>query len=128
MVARDSNGRQRVPIVRHLLWRMEGPSRIVAARIDVMSRGRELIIYFEPGDEGDVLGRQILSGVFAAARLRSRAARLQRALRDQGWAALHPRTRSGAGRALAAAARWGAVGVAGGLGVVAFARWARDSR
>ena len=120
----DPDERRQVAPLGRLLWRMDGPSRIVAARIDVIARGCELIIYFEPEEEGDVLGRYSERSPFAGVRLRRRAARLRRALRDHGWATLQRRPRSSDAGGLGGA-RWGAVGLAGGLGLAALARWAR---
>ena len=43
--------RPKPPKIIRVLWRMQGPSRVIVARIERHPFGRELVIAFEDGDD-----------------------------------------------------------------------------
>src|SRR5687767_11458519 len=73
------SSRQRV------LWRMQGPSRIVAATIRAHQVGHELVVFFED-DENDIIETQLdTSDVHG---LEERATALRLVLESKGWTPL----------------------------------------
>ena len=68
-----------------VLWRLQGPSRIIAARIERHPFGRELIIAFE-GARDDMLETRFERVNFSA--LDQRAEELRTLLVAKGWAEL----------------------------------------
>jgi hypothetical protein len=65
------------------LWRMQGPSRIIAARIERHPFGRELVIAFEGNAEEDVLETRFERVTDSV--LESRADQLRELLTAKGW-------------------------------------------
>lgn len=70
-----------------LLWRMRGPTRIVAARLYPRKTEVELRVFFEPEQEHDILGTDVRGD---AASLLARAERLRAGLLAQGWIDVTP--------------------------------------
>ena len=66
-----------------MLWRMQGPRRVVAAAIYEHSQGRELRVYFEPEERDDVLQSQVERFDFAMLELK--ADTLRDILREKEW-------------------------------------------
>ena len=66
-----------------VLWRMQGPERVVAAAMYPHARGHELRVYFEPAGDEDVLQREVASRGEAV--LVERADAIREMLRRQGW-------------------------------------------
>jgi len=69
-----------------VLWRMQGPSRVIVARIDRHPLGRELIVAFEGGADEDLLETRFER--FDYATLERRGEQLRELLESKGWAAL----------------------------------------
>lgn len=65
------------------LWRMQGPSRVVAAGLYEHPGGTELRVYFEPEDRDDLLRSEV--NRFDVDALESKAETLRDLLRDKGW-------------------------------------------
>jgi hypothetical protein len=68
------------------LWRMQGPSRIIAARIERHPFGRELVIAFEGAGSDDVLETRYERVNFSM--LEQRAEELRALLEGKGWSEL----------------------------------------
>jgi hypothetical protein len=66
-----------------LLWRMQGPSRVVAAALYEHPAGTELRVYFEPEERDDLLHSQVHR--FDVGPLEERANALRDLLREKGW-------------------------------------------
>jgi hypothetical protein len=66
-----------------LLWRMQGPARVVAAALYEHPAGRELRVYFEPDGMDDVLQTEVVGHDVAP--LEEQAEVLRGLLRAQGW-------------------------------------------
>lgn len=71
------------PSSRHVLWRMQGPTHVVAAAIYKRPVGRELRVFFEPEEQGDVLQAEVARFDFSL--LEEHAEVLRGLLRAQGW-------------------------------------------
>jgi hypothetical protein len=69
------------PKIVRVLWRMQGPSRVMVARIERHPFGRELIVAFEHGDD-NLETRFERTGTAA---LERRADELRTLLLDKGW-------------------------------------------
>ena len=80
-----SSGPPAPPTLIRGLWRMQGPSRVVAAALHRHPAGRELIVYFE-GDGDDVLETRVERVDFAA--LERRAGELRNLLAVKVWVEL----------------------------------------
>ena len=80
--------REREPKVIVMLWRMQGPSRVMTARIERHPCGRELVIAFEGGDD-DVIETRFERVSFAA--LERRADELHDLLAAKGWTSIPAR-------------------------------------
>jgi len=63
-----------------LLWRMQGPRRIVAAALQSHLAGTELIVFVEPHEAGDVLETRVSR--FDVGELETRAEVLRRVLEE----------------------------------------------
>ena len=74
------------PRVVRTLWRMQGPSRIIVARLERHLFGRELVIAFEGSGEDDVLETRFERTSTAA--LERRADELRLLLAAKGWSEL----------------------------------------
>jgi hypothetical protein len=105
-----------------VLWRLQGPTRIVAASLRPIAKGFELRVGYEPHGVGKVLSRETASGLFASRRLEQRARRLRDALASHGWTLLAPsRPMRGHSRAT-----WSTIGlVAAAAGLAGTAGWMR---
>ena len=66
-----------------MLWRMQGPQRVVAAALYQHPHGTELRVYFEPEERDDVLESQVEQ--FNVDALETRANTLRDTLREKGW-------------------------------------------
>jgi hypothetical protein len=73
--------RNREPQVIRVLWRMQGPSRVIVARIERHPFGRELIVAFEDGD--DVIETRFERVNFSV--LEQRGTELRELLLEKGW-------------------------------------------
>jgi hypothetical protein len=73
------------PTIVRTLWRMQGPSRIIAARIERHPFGRELVIAFE-GPCDDVIETRFERVKVSV--LEQRAEELRELLMTKGWAEL----------------------------------------
>jgi hypothetical protein len=70
-----------------VLWRMQGPSRVVVARIERHPFGRELVIAFDGADDA----RNVIETHFERVNifaLQQRADDLRALLADKGWVEL----------------------------------------
>ena len=65
------------------LWRMRGPTKVVAAGLYTHPGGTELRVYFEPEDGNDVLETRVER--FDVGLLEQRAEVLANILREKGW-------------------------------------------
>jgi hypothetical protein len=74
------------PRIVRTLWRMQGPSRIIAARIERHPFGRELVIAFEAGVEDDVIETRFERA--SDSLLEQRAEELRELLAAKGWTEL----------------------------------------
>src|SRR3954447_18439204 len=77
--------REPEPKIVCVLWRMQGPSRIIAARIERHPFGRELVIAFE-GVAEDVIETRFERSQLSI--LEQRADELRELLVTKGWSAL----------------------------------------
>jgi hypothetical protein len=68
------------------LWRMQGPSRIIAARVERHPFGRELVVVFEGRGRDDVLETRYERVNFSM--LEQRAEELRELLAGKGWSEL----------------------------------------
>lgn len=66
-----------------LLWRMQGPQRVVAAALYQHPGGTELRVYFEPEERDDLLQSEV--NRFDAGALETKAETLRGILREKGW-------------------------------------------
>jgi hypothetical protein len=82
----NSSARNPEPQVIRVLWRMQGPSKIMVARIERHPFGRELIVAFEDGD--DVIETRFERVNFSV--LEQRGEKLREVLAGKGWTALLP--------------------------------------
>jgi hypothetical protein len=73
------------PRVLRVLWRMQGPSRVIVARIERHPAGLELIIAFD-ASEDDVIETRFER--FECAPLERRAEALRQLLQEKGWVAI----------------------------------------
>jgi hypothetical protein len=73
------------PRVLRVLWRLQGPSRVIVARIERHPAGLELIIAFD-GREDDVIETRFERFDFAPLEMRAEA--LRQLLQDKGWVAI----------------------------------------
>jgi hypothetical protein len=69
------------PQVTRVLWRMQGPSKVMVARIERHPFGRELIVAFEAGD--DVVETRFERVNFSL--LEQRGNELRELLLEKGW-------------------------------------------
>lgn len=69
-----------------VLCRLQGPTKVVAASLYRHPAGVELVVYFEPESEEDVLETRLSR--FDVGELEARAEELKGLLRDKGWRAL----------------------------------------
>ena len=69
-----------------VLWRMQGPTKVVAAALCAHPAGTELRVYFEPETAGDVLETRLTRGDVGG--LEERAGELEKVLREKGWSLL----------------------------------------
>ena len=69
------------PTIIRVLWRMQGPSRVIVARIERHPFGRELVIAFEEAD--DVIETRLERAGTAA--LEHRAEEVRNVLAGKGW-------------------------------------------
>ena len=72
------------PTAVRTLWRMQGPSRIIVARLERHPYGRELVIAFEGADNLDVLETRFER--FDVSSLNARSDELRELLTAKGWA------------------------------------------
>lgn len=70
------------PTILRVCWRMQGPSKVIVARIERHPVGRELIVAFE-GVEGDVIETRFARENFPT--LERRAEELRELLAAKGW-------------------------------------------
>jgi hypothetical protein len=80
-IAEVRGPREPEPKIACVLWRMQGPSRVIVARIERHPFGRELVIAFEDGD--DVIETRLERSGTAALELRAREVR--ETLPARGW-------------------------------------------
>ena len=76
------------PRIVRTLWRMQGPSRIIAARIERHPFGRELVIVFD-GQVEDVIETRFERASDSA--LERRADQLRELLAAKGWSEVRTR-------------------------------------
>jgi hypothetical protein len=66
----------------HVLWRMQGPRRVVCAAMYTHPSGYELRVFFEPQSADDILQREV---EVRRDLLAQRANELRELLRREGW-------------------------------------------
>ena len=66
-----------------VLWRMQGPDSVMATALYKHPAGRELRVYFEPIEHGDVLQTEVAEHDFSV--LERQAEVLRAILSEQGW-------------------------------------------
>jgi hypothetical protein len=79
--------REPKPKIVRVLWRMQGPTRVIVARIERHPFGRELVIAFEDGD--DVIETRLER--VGVASLEQRAEEVREVLAGKGWTEAHQR-------------------------------------
>jgi hypothetical protein len=66
-----------------MLWRMQGPRRVVAAAVYPHPSGRELRVFFEPEETGELLHSQVERFDFSV--LEAKADSLHQTFFQKGW-------------------------------------------